>query len=459
MNGGYGDDLYIVDDLGDRVAEFYAAGGTDKVESAVNFTLASNVEHLTLTGTAAANGTGNGGANTLLGNGAANILDGRGGPDSMNGGYGNDIYHVDESGDRVTEFYAAGGIDKVNSAVTYRLGSNLEHLTLIGTAPIDAFGNGLANILLGNNAANTLDGGANADSMNGGGGDDLYIVDDLGDRVTEFYAAGGIDKVSSTVTFTLGSNLEHLTLTGTARANGTGNSVSNTLLGNGAANRLDGAGGADSMNGGYGDDLYLVNDAGDRVTEFYAAGGTDRVESAVSFTLGSNLEHLALTGGAAAGTGNALANEIAGNGLSNRLSGLGGNDMLDGGAGADKLFGGAGGDSLKGGLGVDGFYFDTAPDAAANVDKILDFSVADDTIFLDKSVFNGLAAPGALAGGAFVNGAAAGDADDRILYDKAAGKIFYDGDGSGAAASVLFAQVTAGTALTHLDFSAYLPPA
>jgi Ca2+-binding RTX toxin-like protein len=304
-----------------------------------------------------------------------------------------------------------------------------------------------------------MDGGANADSMNGGGGDDLYIVDDLGDRVTEFYAAGGIDKVSSTVTFTLGSNLEHLTLTGTARANGTGNSVSNTLLGNGAANRLDGAGGADSMNGGYGDDLYLVNDAGDRVTEFYAAGGTDRVESAVSFTLGSNLEHLALTGGAAAGTGNALANEIAGNGLSNRLSGLGGNDMLDGGAGADKLFGGAGGDSLKGGLGVDGFYFDTAPDAAANVDKILDFSVADDTIFLDKSVFNGLAAPGALAGGAFVNGAAAGDADDRILYDKGAGKIFYDGDGSGAAASVLFAQVTAGTALTHLDFSAYLPPA
>ena len=101
------------------------------------------------------------------------------------------------------------------------------------------------------------------------------------------------------------------------------------------------------------------------------------------------------------------------------------------GAGNDDLFGGTGSDSLTGGTGTDRFRFDTALSATTNVDHILDFAVVDDTIFLDRNIFTGIAVNGTLAAGAFRAGTAAGDADDRIVYDAATGNIFYDADGLG----------------------------
>ena len=93
-----------------------------------------------------------------------------------------------------------------------------------------------------------------------------------------------------------------------------------TLIGNDAADLLDGGAGTDTMSGGGGDDTYVVDDALDQVVE--ATGeGMDTVRSALSYTLGNNLENLALTGSALAGTGNALHNVILGNGLANALSG------------------------------------------------------------------------------------------------------------------------------------------
>jgi Ca2+-binding RTX toxin-like protein len=83
-----------------------------------------------------------------------------------------------------------------------------------------------------------------------------------------------------------------------------------------------------------------------------------------------------------------------------------------------------------------------------------DFVAADDTIVLDRAVFNGIASSGALAAGAFHLGTAAGDADDRIVYDQATGRLFYDADGSGAGAQVLFATLTPGAALGAVDFLA-----
>jgi Ca2+-binding RTX toxin-like protein len=181
------------------------------------------------------------------------VLDGGAGADTLAGGAGNDGYVVDDAGDVVTEL-AGCGTDTVSASIGWTLAdkANLEHLTLTGGADIDATGNGQANVLTGNGGANvldggagndTLDGGAGADTMTGGTGNDTYLVDDGGDVVTEESAlAAELDLVKSGVDFVLGSNLEHLTLTGTGDIDGTGNGLANLLLGNDGANVLDGQG-------------------------------------------------------------------------------------------------------------------------------------------------------------------------------------------------------------------------
>ncbi|WP_273703716.1 calcium-binding protein [Candidatus Accumulibacter vicinus] len=332
MIGGTGNDTYVVDAAGDMVVE-NVGEGTDLVQSSVTYTLAANIENLTLTGTSAINGTGNDLANLLTGNSGNNTLNGGAGADTLIGGAGNDTYGVGDAGDVITEGSNAG-TDLVQSSVTYSLAANVENLTLTGTADINSTGNTLANTLTGNSGNNVLDGGSGADTLIGGAGNDTYIVDNTTDVVTEGSGAG-TDLVQSSVTYTLASNVENLTLTGTGTINGTGNTLNNVLTGNAGANTLNGGTGADTMAGGAGNDLYVVDHAGDVVTE-NAGEGTDTVQAGMTHTLGSNLENLTLSGSAAInGTGNTLDNLIIGNSAQNTLSGGSGADTMQGGAGDD----------------------------------------------------------------------------------------------------------------------------
>lgn len=422
MFGGTGDDSYDVDNTGDVITE-RVDQGNDTVKSSISYTLGDNVENLTLTGNNAINGNGNSLNNIITGNNANNalnggagndtlngqdgddFLDGSSGDDSLLGGKGNDTYYVDSINDTTTE-NPNEGTDTVNSSVSYTLTENLEKLNLTGNNPINGTGNSIDNIITGNSANNTLkgeagndtlnagqgddtlDGGLGSDSMFGGQGNDSYFIDNINDTVTESMNEG-IDTVLSGITYTLGNNLENLTLTGNNAINGTGNSLDNIITGNNAGNyfyagdgkdtvygqagndylygqsgndtlfgeegndSLDGGFGTNSMYGGLGNDSYFVDSIDNTITES-ANEGTDIVYSSITYTLGDNLENLTLTGNSATnGIGNIINNIINGNEAANSLDGKAGNDTLFGNGGNDSLFGDIGDDKLIGGIGAD----------------------------------------------------------------------------------------------------------
>ncbi|CAN5226568.1 hypothetical protein BH10PSE6_BH10PSE6_00940 [soil metagenome] len=214
--GNFGNDKYVVDNIGDVVQEFSEGDGFDEVSSSVTFTLSQFVENLFLTGSFSINGTGNAGANQIVGNAAVNTLaglngndrlDGGMGADFMIGGSGNDTYFVDKSTDTVDET-DADGIDQVFSSVAYNLSNptwvkgDVEHLTLTGTANINAGGNALNNTLIGNSGNNVMkgqdgkdniQGGAGADDLQGGSGDDKLMGEAGADLL---YGALGADRLN-----------------------------------------------------------------------------------------------------------------------------------------------------------------------------------------------------------------------------------------------------------------------
>lgn len=221
-----------------------------------------------------------------------------------------------------------------------------------------------------------------------------------------------------------------------------------------------------------GDDIYIlkdVNAAGTYYSSIWDAGGNDTI--AYDGSRDANIDLRAATlqyeeggggwvsyadgifGGFTIANGVVIENAIGGSG-NDKLIGNSAANTLTGGDGDDSLYGGLGCDVLIGGAGNDRFYFDTAP-GASNWDDLRDFSHAEDSIYLDRDVFAGIGADGMLAASAFRAGSVAMDADDRILYDSVTGNIYYDPDGSGAGAAMLFAHVAPGTAVDHTDFFAF----
>jgi trimeric autotransporter adhesin len=252
------------------------------------------------------------------------------------------------------------GIDTVKASYDYVLGANVENLILAGECK--GTGNELDNVITDSTGHdNVLDGGAGADTLIGGGGYDTYVVDNLGDVVIENAGEGFVDSVQSSINYTLGANLEYLTLTGTTNINGAGNELANVITGNSGNNILDGGIGADQLIGGTGDDAYIVDNAGDKVTE-NVGQGTDTVQSSISYTIASAVENLLLTGAADInGQGNGLSNIITGNDGDNILDGWTGDDILRGGLGNDTyIFStGYGNDTIQNYEGTGGHGFDT----------------------------------------------------------------------------------------------------
>ncbi|NIX75154.1 calcium-binding protein [Microvirga terricola] len=354
---------------------------------------------------------GNMHAQTFVGGAGNDEFWGYNGADSLDGGDGID-WACYELNSAAVEVNLETGLGKGGQAEGDVL-TKVEALR--GTANGDKF--------IGNSEANILDGRAGADTMSGAAGDDTYYVNESGDLVEEGFNEG-TDRVFTEISYTLGTNVENLTaLAGKPQAiQLTGNALNNNIVGNENDNIIIGGAGADTMQGGVGNDTYYVDDVGDVIID---TSGTNKVVAIGSAAIN-------LTGG--------------------KL-----NDTLTGNAGANKIAGGLGKDVLTGGAGKDIFVFNTALNAKTNVDKLADFNVKDDTIWLENKIFTkvgkgSVAKPGKLNKAFFTVGDKAKDANDYIVYNKTKGILYYDVDGSGAKAAVAFATVKKGLALTSADF-------
>ncbi|MDQ0420022.1 serralysin [Peteryoungia aggregata LMG 23059] len=397
--------------------------------------------------------------------------------------------------------------------------------TLVGTDAMEHLDGGNGNdtlrggggndILVGGAGNDLLDGGTGNDRMVGDAGDDTYLVDSIGDIVTEV-RTGNTDTVRTTLqAYTLTAWVENLVYAGAADFSGTGNELANRISGGigndvlsgGAGNdSISGGGGndrvfggsgndvlstgdgddylnggsdIDRMTGGAGNDVYVVDNTRDIVAEL-ANGGIDTVQTTLtSYRLGAHVENLTYLGSSSfVGYGNDLHNVLTGGSGANILDGgrgddilygnggndvlLGstgidtlyggaGNDRLDGGAGNDWLYGGLGVDTLTGGAGADMFVFDQF--GTANSDRITDFDVALDQILIEADVFSDIGYLGTLIEQSFGTGSVATTAEQRILHNRTTGALAYDADGDGAGAAVVFAHVKAGLTLYHDDFA------
>ncbi|MBO1058679.1 MAG: hypothetical protein HEQ27_20060, partial [Dolichospermum sp. JUN01] len=443
------------------------AGVTNIIESAITYTLPTGIDNLFLIGNSAINGTGNNTKNILKGNSVNNILNGVDGDDILSGGDGNDTVNGGAGSDRL---YGDTGNDILNGDVgNDLLYDEIGNDTLNGGSGDDFLSDGAGNDLLdGGEGNDILSSNAGANLLKGGAGNDTYYISPQTSGGTVIEDSQGIDSLIlnqitlslsnlkregtsliidlnqdnqfqstndltlrnffgssvpgigfiETVNNLLGSNIlsefNNLILDGTSKNDLlTGKQGDDTLSGKEGDDTLNGGAGNDTMIGGLGNDTYIVDSAGDIVTETSTvATEVDTVQSSVSYVLGANLENLILTGSAVInGTGNSLNNAITGNAANNILNG------------------GAGKDIMIGGLGRDTFVYQNLTDSVlSNFDVITDFNAT-----TGNDLFRVATTPTG-----FVNVGAVNTLDPAGIGAKLTGAVF----GSNFAAQFSFGQRT-----------------
>jgi serralysin len=379
-------------------------------------------------------------ANRLLGRAGNDYISAYGGDDTVEGGDGADSLEGGFGADIVIGGDGADILSDNQGILLPSEGDDGAEDSLYG-------GNGHDTLLAGA-GADLLDGGADDDLLTGGAGADLLIGgaghDVLADHTQRPEASGAL-------------------LSGAYAA-----TDADTLLGGGGDDQILASGGGDLVDGGDGIDNLLMDFTGTLAALVFTmrANGAsfDMTLGGVVTAAVRNVETLLITAGGGRDVMNATAasfyvvldggddNDVVRGGASGDvLIGSGGNDRLHGNGGDDLLVGGAGRDTMEGGAGRDLFRWDVAAEAR---DVILDFRSGEDRLWVDASGFKGglrenmdLAATGR-----FVAGGAATAARGQFLYDQATGTLLWDVDGTGTRASVLIAELGAGTTLAASDF-------
>ncbi|HEX9955420.1 MAG TPA: calcium-binding protein [Allosphingosinicella sp.] len=337
MFGGYGNDIYYIDNIADTISEdLFGDGGIDEIRTSLAvFSLTSvyNVENLTGVLATGQTLTGNEFNNTIRGGAGNDTIDGGAGFDRMEGGAGNDTYLVDQPNDVIVELAGGGTDEVVLSSGWFVLPDHVENGRIAVGGSGSITGNALDNILRGTDSTDHLNGGAGADTLIGGKGWDYYTVDNVGDVIVEEEDTApwadmegyGDHVTTSLADYTLRWDLERLE----------GTSVQQRLVGNDKANYIGSGGGNDTLIGGKGNDHYSIY-AGDIIIELEGEGIDTVSVSGGNYTLGDTLERL---------SGQSSSGQIlTGNRFNNYISASSGNDTLDGAGGADTMEGGSGND-------------------------------------------------------------------------------------------------------------------
>jgi serralysin len=476
LDGGGGDDTVDYSDSTSGVSVDLSRTTLQFIGGGQGFDTLVDIENVT---GSAHNDTiiGSTGNNTLRGGGGDDILDGGLGSDRLEGGGGTNTA-------RYSGFSAATvDLSKTGAQDTGGFGSDtlVEIANLEGGFGSDKFtGNDADNRLAGNAGNDTLQGGKGNDALDGGAGQDTavfsgaradYTITHNPDGTVTIADAQGAQrdgtdrledvrlvKFSDQTIALANSNPSNVFLSNTFVSEGltvgatvatlSGSDADGDALAFGLASNPDGLFGLDST----GTKIILVK-AFDyekatqhtiSVTAKDPYGGT--LTKAFTIYLFNVVETTPLIR-----YGTAKVDQLSGESGNDRLFGLGDNDKLFGEIGADTLNGGLGNDTLVGGTEKDVFVFDKKLSVKSNLDYVQDFVPKDDTIHLSKTIFSKISR-GTLSSKAFVVGDHFKDKDDRILYLKSAGALFYDPDGSGPAKAIQFANISQKLPITHKDF-------
>jgi Ca2+-binding RTX toxin-like protein len=388
---------------------------------------------------------GDAGNDIIFGDAGNDILRGNAGTDELRGGIGNDSL---EGGDQNDVLYGDAGTDTLNGGTGDDIVYGGDDADIVGGgADVDIlYGQSGNDRLFGDAGNDNLYGGAGADVLNGGTELDLARYDNATTGI--YVRLDGVAGASGEAVGDTFVSIEGLV----------GSYFSDYLIGSANSDYLFGLGGDDWLYGLSGNDYLFGGTGSDRFYggqgDDYFDGGDASIDYAVYDNTDGNLtlrlDYSSLNTGAAAGDiyvsiegliGGLGSDVIIGDAATNVLIGGGGSDYIDGQTGNDYLLGGADADTF-------GF---TAVLGMGNVDIIGDFTHLTDRILLSQSVFASIGLT--LETGELAFGTAALDANDYLFYNQGTGQIFYDSDGNGTTAAILFATVTAGTALTIDDFT------